>query len=309
MNTNFKHRLASVMLTLTLAVAATGGSAMIPESASAAGSYGVDDYQDRDATDCSAQYGVYSWCKSGTWVSPRRFAYRNCTDFVSFRIGINWGSLKFPNGDGNARGWKQGAVNSGYQVGTQPVVGAVAWWGSEVGGGFGHVAVVVSINSDGSSNIEQYNQTGTGRYSRQSSVRPDAYLYIGVQAPGSTLTTPAPTPPPPPPTWLSSDVNGDGRADLSHLWAGGINTLLSNADGTYTLVKEGWKPRADYGMGIGSTTWLTSDVNGDGRADLSHLWAGGINTLLSNADGTYTLVKEGWKPAPTTAWASDQRRG
>ncbi|HYO74592.1 MAG TPA: FG-GAP-like repeat-containing protein, partial [Archangium sp.] len=96
--------------------------------------------------------------------------------------------------------------------------------------------------------------------------------------------------------WLAADVNGDGRADLLHLWANGINTLLSAGNGTYSLVAEAWKPRTDYTIGIANTRWLAADVNDDGRADLLHLWDGGINTLLSAGNGTYALVAEAWKP-------------
>src|SRR5205814_1431249 len=81
-------------------------------------------------------------------LSPLRFYYRNCTDFVAWRLNVarggsttnikfSYGSLAFPNGDGNARGWKQGAINSGFTVDSHPTLGAVAWWGTEVGGGFG----------------------------------------------------------------------------------------------------------------------------------------------------------------------------
>ena len=152
------------------------------------GTIGVDDYPDKDAVDCSAQFGIYSWCKGGTWLSPRRFAYRNCTDFAAWRLGITWGSLAFPGGDGNARGWKQGAINSGYATGSAPVVGAVAWWGTEVGGGFGHVAIVLSVNGDGSANLEQYNYSGNGTYSITYNKRADAYLYINVSPPGQGVS-------------------------------------------------------------------------------------------------------------------------
>ncbi len=43
-------------------------------------------YPDADAVDCSSKFGKYSWCKNGTWASPRGFAYRNCTDYVAWRL-------------------------------------------------------------------------------------------------------------------------------------------------------------------------------------------------------------------------------
>jgi hypothetical protein len=49
-------------------------------------------------------------------------------------------------------------------------------------------------------------------------------------------------------------------------------------------------------MDVTGTRWLAADVSSDGRADLLHLWNGGINTLLSAGNGSYPLVAEGWNP-------------
>ena len=51
--------------------------------------------------------------------------------------------------------------------------------------------------------------------------------------------------------WLSADVNGDRRSDLIHLRNSGIDTLLSNGNGSYRLAAEGFKPRPDYNMNVG----------------------------------------------------------
>lgn len=117
-------------------------------------------------------------------------------------------------------------------------------------------------------------------------------------------------------TWLAGDVNGDGRSDLLHIWNAGINTLLSKGDGTYSLVREGWLPRAGYGPQPTATRWLTADANGDAKSDLIHIWNSGINMLLSNGDGTYSLVREGWLPRDgfgpqptTTRWLAPDLNG
>jgi surface antigen len=39
---------------------------------------------------------------------------------------------------------------------------------------------VYGVNSDGTSNIEEYNYAGQGEYHTRTHVAPDAYLYIGV---------------------------------------------------------------------------------------------------------------------------------
>jgi hypothetical protein len=132
-------------------------------------------YPDADAVDCSGQYGIYSWCKNGTWLSPRRFGYRNCTDFVSWRKGVSW-SVAESGGTAHAYAWRQGWIESGRAVGTTPRVGAIAWWGKSRGSGFGHVAVVIGVNADGSARVEQYNGDGTGTYSVVNT-RAEAYLY------------------------------------------------------------------------------------------------------------------------------------
>jgi hypothetical protein len=96
-------------------------------------------------------------------------------------------------------------------------------------------------------------------------------------------------------TWMAADFTGDGRTDLVHLWYGGANLWTANGDGTYALANA-YLPRADYGMTGG--WWRTADVNGDGRADLTHYWWGGINTWLSRQPGPFELVREGFKPYP-----------
>lgn len=171
--------------------------------AEASGSYGHDDYADKAAV-CRTTRSQSGRCANYDWgyfdrnggfndLSARRFGYRNCTDFVAWRLGITYSSLAFPNGDGNARGWRQGAINSGYKTGSTPVQGAVAWWDAPAGGGYGHVAVVTSANSDGTAGVEEYNKNELGTYGTRPSVRPDAYLYIGVNPPGTSVPNPPPS--------------------------------------------------------------------------------------------------------------------
>lgn len=132
----------------------------------------------------------YPWSAANpNSLSPLRFNYRNCTDFVEWKINeerggstsnirFSWSSLEFPGGNGNASGWRAGASGSGYVVSGTPVVGAIAWWGTEVGGGAGHVAVVTGVNADGSVSVAEYNSQVPYGYDTRPSVRADAYLYI-----------------------------------------------------------------------------------------------------------------------------------
>jgi hypothetical protein len=94
--------------------------------------------------------------------------------------------------------------------------------------------------------------------------------------------------------WATADVNGDGKADLQHIWGGDyINTWISKGDGTYQM--RSFQPWAGYGTSLGD--WATADVNGDGKADLQHIWGGDyINTWISKGDGTYQM--KSYSPSP-----------
>lgn len=127
-----------------------------------------DDYPHRNAVACGS--GIY--CEFGSQYSARGFAYRNCTDFVAWKIGLRWNQIA-DGRNGHAAGWKQGWIERGRSVGTAPKVGSVAWWNR---GSYGHVAYVVAVNPDGSAVVEQYNAGGGGEFSTQT-VRADAYLY------------------------------------------------------------------------------------------------------------------------------------
>jgi surface antigen len=158
------------------------------------GGRGGGGYPDDDATDCSAKFGIYSWCKGGKWLSPRGFAYRNCTDFVAWFLGLTWSSFHFPTDKGNAADWKDYAANAGLSVTSSPSVGDVAWWGQEVGGGFGHVAVVTAVAGNGTVSIAEYNGDAHGNYDIRPNVRADAYLHPGSSSGPPAQTTPgAPT--------------------------------------------------------------------------------------------------------------------
>lgn len=128
--------------------------------------------------------------------SARGFAYRNCTDFVSWYLGIPRAAFRFP-GAGHAANWKDVAGNAGLQVTGTPSVGDVAWWGTSRGGGYGHVAVVTAVESGGAVTIAEYNGDGQGTYRVRPNVRAEAYLHRPTAPPAPA---PQPTPPPPPPT-------------------------------------------------------------------------------------------------------------
>ncbi|TFD30675.1 CHAP domain-containing protein [Cryobacterium cryoconiti] len=103
----------------------------------------------------------------GGGLSPLGYYYRECVDFVAWRLNrdagstgspwsYTWSSLT-PSG-GNASNWASAWAGHGWATGDTPVVGAVAWFN------YNHVAYVQSINSDGSVMLEEYNWNSSHAY-------------------------------------------------------------------------------------------------------------------------------------------------
>ena len=150
----------------------------------------------------------YDWgyLHGGSWqlISPRGFAYRNCTDFAAWYMGLSWSSFHFPAGKGNAADWKAYAGNAGLQVTSHPSVGDIAWWGSEKASGYGHVAIVTAVQAGDEVTVAQYNGLGRGDYSLRPNVRADAYLHKPAPPPHHPTPTPEPESPPHQPETPSS---------------------------------------------------------------------------------------------------------
>lgn len=89
------------------------------------------------------------------------------------------------------------------------------------------------------------------------------------------------------PRWLAGQIDGTGGTDLVHLCCGDYaNTWLSNGDGTFSVMS--FRPWSRYDLQLGS--WMTLDLNGDGKSDLIHkCCADYVHTWISNGDGTYVV--------------------
>ena len=89
---------------------------------------------------------------------------------------------------GHARDWWAGAEARGIPRGSTPTPGAIAWWGSSFGGGYGHVAYVESVNGN-SVAISEMNAPGWNRISSRSIPlgspgAPQGYIYGGAAGGG-----------------------------------------------------------------------------------------------------------------------------
>lgn len=81
------------------------------------------------------------------------YAWGNCTWYVASRLPV-------PNSMGNANNWAYSASMSGLNVSNTPRVGAIAQTSGD--SWLGHVAIVESINDDGTFVVSEMNYAGLG---------------------------------------------------------------------------------------------------------------------------------------------------
>jgi len=117
----------------------------------------------------------YPWQSSPVGVlSPLGYDYRECVDFVAYRLnrdaGVTTGRWKYtwanltPLG-GDALDWKLNWEAHGWQISHTPIAGSVAWWGAGSAGSLGHVAYVQAVNANGTVALEEYNWDDNHTYS------------------------------------------------------------------------------------------------------------------------------------------------
>ena len=139
-----------------------------------------------------AVYGVraqgddYPWYDRGTeaqggGLSPLSYYYRECVDFVAWRLNRDAGSTSAPfkwtwsnltPSGGNASNWANAWAGHGWATSKTPVVGAVAWFN------YNHVAYVQSVGSDGSVVLEEYNWMGSHAYHKRTVAASEVPLFL-----------------------------------------------------------------------------------------------------------------------------------
>lgn len=103
---------------------------------------------------------------------------RQCTSYAAFRVHQAYGNMPYWGGRGNAHQWDDNARAAGIPVGSTPKPGSV---GVLHDGGYGHVAWVDQVHSDGTITIDHYNINWSGQYARWrvSAAFFDTYIYFG----------------------------------------------------------------------------------------------------------------------------------
>lgn len=115
-------------------------------------------------------------------VDPWLFLTRQCTSYAAWywnvRLGKSWDNTR--PGSGSAYNWANLAYDQGYSVSSTPHVGAIISWGKTYAMPYGHVAIVESVNTNGTINISEYNWLQYA-YSYRGNVTPSdwgSYSYI-----------------------------------------------------------------------------------------------------------------------------------
>ncbi|HYZ93602.1 MAG TPA: CHAP domain-containing protein [Actinomycetota bacterium] len=188
-------------------------------------------------------------------LDSRGFYYRHCTSFVAWRLSRRGPFDNYMNGGHwyHARNWAGNARRLGFAVDSTPAVGAVAHWypGEGDADELGHVAIVQSVNADGSVYVEEYNGYEPYVYARRGPLRAARYIHIYDAAPSpasiatipaTTVTIPATTEVAPPAVRRSEPERRPAAADpgpVGHLTSPATRTPLRAGDrvtvgGTFT---------------------------------------------------------------------------
>lgn len=161
----------------------------------------IDEIEARRQADLAAEaaasagfavYGIraegddYPWPTAATddqggGLSPLGYYYRECVDFVAWRLNRDagaagspwkWTWSKLTPGGGNGSAWAGNWAAQGRPTGKTPVVGAVATFN------YNHVAYVQSVPGDGTVVLEEYNWMSSHAYHTRTIPISDVKLFL-----------------------------------------------------------------------------------------------------------------------------------
>lgn len=128
--------------------------------------------------------GGYPWANADiNGVDYWGFFYRQCTSYVAWYWNViegkSWYSFRSRNVDRSSNGgdWADLGAYQGYSVSSTPRAGAIASWPAGGLNAYGHVAIVQSVNSNGTINISEYNWVKYS-YSERNNVSPNGAKFI-----------------------------------------------------------------------------------------------------------------------------------
>ena len=106
---------------------------------------------------------------------------RECVSYAAWMVASTGKYMPYWGGVGNAGEWIGNAENAGYPVSRTPQAGDIAILPATGPGGVspvGHAMYVMSVNSDGTINVSEYNARVTGGFDEAFNINPSYYYYI-----------------------------------------------------------------------------------------------------------------------------------
>ncbi len=118
--------------------------------------------------------------EQGGGLSPLNYYYRECVDFVAWRLNrdagatgpFKWVWSNLTPGGGSAYNWANAWNNHGWTTSYEPITGSVAWFTGN------HVAYVQSVPGDGTVVLEEYNWGSDHEYHRRTIPIGDVALFL-----------------------------------------------------------------------------------------------------------------------------------
>lgn len=219
--------------------------------------------------------------------SERGYAYRNCTDYVAWKLQ----SLGVPDaktrGLGNGGEWYDRAGLKGLPRGDVPAVGAIA----VKTGGLGHVVYVEAVNANGTITVSDYNYSYDGTGGTRT-INPVAagftkFVYFAnfMANPPSGGARPAAAP----------------HLYVNHHWdthSGQSEARVLNGQTNYTSWVGGWVT-PDGWHGGDAVDYAMADANGDGVQDMYKVQyccthSGRTEVQILNGATNFTTWVGGW---------------
>ena len=256
----------------------------------------------------------YEWSINGQTrnASTGNYYYRNCTDYVAWRLVSSGVALAKVTGLGNAGSWDNNAPSKGLSVSAIPSVGSVG-----VDKRYGHVVVVESVNSS-TITISEYNWGSTGSYGTRSGTASQLglskFINFGLSGNNSQPQTPVqPAGYVPGLTKNLQFLNADTLRPDQYI---SPNQYIESANTKYVLIMQGDGNLVEYGDGQ-RVIWNTKTGGNPGAfavfqwdgnlvvysANMRPLWASGSRLNSTNfvlqTDGNL-VTYQGYTPR----WAS-----
>lgn len=151
------------------------------------GNGGYAPYYDNNAYSIYNNYGSYTYTDTTAVATTTSTVATTSSSDNTYPIGqCTWGVKELApwagNWWGNGGDWAASAQAAGFAVGTTPQVGAIIVW---TDGGYGHVAYVTDVSSDGLIQVQESNYAGNmsianyrGWFNPYDGVTPGVVSYI-----------------------------------------------------------------------------------------------------------------------------------